>query len=783
MALSIELAKTSFAAGEVSPELRVRTDLAKNQTGCWFLENMVVLLEGGVTRRPGTQMVMPYKDPTRVAVGIPFRFSGSGSNAYLIVINAGVARWILGNAVVEIGGGNPNPYEVAVPYTDADLGGVGATVAGVSNLRYAQSGNVVFLFCDGHAPQTLTRNADNSWTLAPYLTPPFAVTGNGSIAPVDTENLNPAILIQVVDPGGGVLTQITSAPGQTVKLNAVGGNLFDPANIGGVWRVDEATLSNVPEWTANENIGVTGVFRRFNGNVYINTAIGSAGPNAPVHTSGSVEMIANGVIFQYVARDRGFVQITAVTDATHATALVLETIPVSVWVTETPNWWPSAWDGVKGWPNRVALFGNSLVSMRQGKFWKTQPGTFNNYDIPDPTSAASAISIQLLSPYGSLVFGEWFYQNAFLGVGTRDDEWVLAGQDPFSAITVSNLNPYPSQHEGSAQHIPAYAEGGVVFIGRTRKRAHFGKLEFGGVMPQIREEELTLSARHILAGQALGVTHQRDPNRLNWYWCADGSLVGETLMIDQQINGWARHPQHVATDSAIEWIVTIPSLDDGTSWTYFGTRRTINGQTARFVELLQPFFVPANPTASDATGAWFLDCALQYSGPPVQRITGLNHLVNQTVGVHADGCMYLNPDGTLPIVDAAGGINLTRPTQNAVIGLPISYRVRLLPLDIQTPKGTTAGARQKANHLSLRLVNSAGGNVCVNPDQGGVPEPLTEAALLTYGVPIPLFTGLFRTPGLDVPLADEMIVEITGNDTMPFTLSGVDPDVEITETD
>lgn len=788
MALSVQLAKTSFAAGEVSPELRVRSDLAKNQTGLWFLENMVVLLEGGVTRRPGTRMIIPYKDSTQAAVFIPFRFSGSGSNAYLIVINAGVARFILGNAIVlkpDLSG----PFEVPVPYTDADLGGTTSTTPGVSNLRYTASGNVIFLFCDGHAPQTLTRNADNSWVLANLITPPTQniAPQSGGLAPVDPENLS-ATTINLTDLDINPLVSATAQSGQSVAMNA-SAQLFFPGHIGSVWRIDEANLTSVPEWTPGEVLPGGLQFRRWNGNVYFTNDAGNAGPNPPVHIEGTVTPngTASALSFTYVARDRCFVYITAVPAAQNgfrAIGTLIENVPVSNWFTSpaNTNWWPSAWDGVKGWPTRVALFGQSLVAARQGKFWKSQPGNFFNWDIVDPTSAQSGISAQLLSPSGSLVWIEAFYQNAFLAALARDDEWMLAGQDPFSPITVANLNPYPSQHEGAAQHIPAFADGAVIFIGRTRTRLHYGLLEFGGVMPQVKLEELTLSARHILKPKALGLSYQRDPNRINWIWCADGSLIGETLMVDQQINGWHRHP---LTNGAVEQIATIPALDDGESWTYLGVRRLINGQTVKFVELLQPFFQPANPAAPDASGAWFLDCALQYTGPPVMTLTGLDHLNGQRVGVHADGCMYLAPDGTQPIVGPVNGgigITLTRPTQNAVVGLPIDYRVRLLPLDLDTPRGSTAGARQKANHLFLRVVNAAGGNVCVNPDKGGVPEPLVPQNILTYGTPVQLDTGILRPPGLEVPLDDQTIVEITGNDTMPFTLCGVDPDIEITET-
>lgn len=324
----------------------------------------------------------------------------------------------------------------------------------------------------------------------------------------------------------------------------------------------------------------------------------------------------------------------------------------------------------------------------------------------------------------------------------------------------------------------------MCFIGRSRQRVHHATLQVGFGLPQIVPEEITLTARHILKGKALGIVHQRDPHRINWLWCQDGTLVGNSLMIEQQINGWHRHP---LTNGAVEWVAAIPTDDEGATQVYLGTRRTINGVTARFVELLQPFFTPVNAAAPDASGAWFVDCGLQYTGAPATIITGLDHLAGQQVAVHADGAMYFNPDGSLPTVGPiAGGIGiaLTRPTQNCVVGLPISYRVRLLPLDVSSQQhGTTAGEKAKANHFLVYVVNSAGGNIAGNPDEGAsVPEPLDQTGALGYGAPVPLITGIIRTPGIAVPLADQCVVEITGSDTMPFTLIGIDPDIEIAET-
>jgi hypothetical protein len=66
---------TNFTAGELSPRLDGRNDLAKYSAGCSTVENMVIYPHGAAARRPGTQYIASVKtaaDKTRL---IPFEFS------------------------------------------------------------------------------------------------------------------------------------------------------------------------------------------------------------------------------------------------------------------------------------------------------------------------------------------------------------------------------------------------------------------------------------------------------------------------------------------------------------------------------------------------------------------------------------------------------------------------------------------------------------------------------------------------------------------------------------
>ena len=72
---------TTFNAGEWSPELHGRVDLAKYSNACRVLRNMIPLPQGAATRRPGTRFVATAKETGPVRL-IPFQFSAG--QAYVI---------------------------------------------------------------------------------------------------------------------------------------------------------------------------------------------------------------------------------------------------------------------------------------------------------------------------------------------------------------------------------------------------------------------------------------------------------------------------------------------------------------------------------------------------------------------------------------------------------------------------------------------------------------------------------------------------------------------------
>lgn len=140
--------KPSFAAGELSPAMYGRTDIAKYDVGAAKLENFIVLRYGGVQNRAGTKYLATTAG-NKKAVLLPFRYNVEQN--FIIEFTAGKIRFYTQGELVTKDGA---PYEISNDYTEEEL----------ESLKYTQSADVMFLVQPNHPPATLTRYANDNWT-------------------------------------------------------------------------------------------------------------------------------------------------------------------------------------------------------------------------------------------------------------------------------------------------------------------------------------------------------------------------------------------------------------------------------------------------------------------------------------------------------------------------------------------------------------------------------------------------------------------------------------------
>lgn len=208
------LIKTNFTAGEISPRLMGRVDIARYANGAKTVENAVCVIHGGVMRRPGSHFAAKAKYGDQKARLIPYVFNRS--QAYVLEFGNNYVRFYQNGA--QIGSGS-TPYEIASPYTSAML----------SSLNYVQGADTMFLVHQDVPPYRLQRKGQTDWVLepAPFIVKPFDEirdTPEKWCKPSVKEFVGSAITLTLSDAeSGGALTGagwVTADVGSYVRINS-----------------------------------------------------------------------------------------------------------------------------------------------------------------------------------------------------------------------------------------------------------------------------------------------------------------------------------------------------------------------------------------------------------------------------------------------------------------------------------------------------------------------------------------------------------------------------------
>ncbi|EKN6171813.1 hypothetical protein AB8990_09140 [Yersinia enterocolitica] len=208
------LIKTNFTAGEISPRLMGRADIARYANGAKTVENAVCVIHGGVMRRPGSHFAAKAKFGDQKARLIPYVFNHS--QAYVLEFGNNYVRFYQNGA--QIGSGS-TPYEIASPYTSAML----------SSLNYVQGADTMFLVHQDVPPYRLQRKGQTDWVLepAPFIVKPFDEirdTPEKWCKPSAKEFVGSAITLTLSDAeSGGALTGagwVAADVGSYVRINS-----------------------------------------------------------------------------------------------------------------------------------------------------------------------------------------------------------------------------------------------------------------------------------------------------------------------------------------------------------------------------------------------------------------------------------------------------------------------------------------------------------------------------------------------------------------------------------
>lgn len=276
--------QTNFTAGEVSPRMKGRPDVARYQNGAEVIENGIVIVQGGVVRRDGTRYVATTKHDAARRVDL-VRYVFNVDQAYLLEFGHQYIRFYTAEGA-QLLNDSLQPLEVATPYTEAQ----------VFELTRAQAGDTMFLFHPQHPTYRLRRLTASRWALdpVPWITEPFAEIGHSPDAKLN-------LSATTVGAGRSFTTLNATVPdaptiGASAPLNGAAQVAFvPPGNTGGAPITHYTATSSPGGFTSTGTSSPLIVHGLSNGTPYTFTvtATNAVGTSSPSSASNSVIPLAS----------------------------------------------------------------------------------------------------------------------------------------------------------------------------------------------------------------------------------------------------------------------------------------------------------------------------------------------------------------------------------------------------------------------------------------------------------------------------------------------------------
>lgn len=797
MAAKFNLIHTNFTAGELSPRMVGRVDVARYNNGAKTLENVLVLIHGGAMRRPGKLFVAPARYAAKQSRLIPYVFSVD--QAYQLEFGEGYVRFFdddgavitetpvvvsgvtqanpaavtavahgyaTGNTVYLDGVGgmaqiNGGPYVITVTGANTfTLNGInstsfGAYTAGGSSERvyeianpyteaqlhevdFVQRADTLFLFHGDIPTQRLQRFANANWRLqpAPWITEPFDELG---------ERPNTTLTLASLGVGAGVNVTSGAAAfmaGDVGRTIEAGGGLATITGYTSTTQVTVTITSAFPSltfiasaWLLNQSPQVT----------CTPSGVGTIGSTITLTLSAAGWR--PGDVGKHVVIDGGLVKLTTITSDVLADGEVRVVLDAAI-AAEASSWalCRSMWGAEFGYPRTGSIHQQRLHLAGSPGF--PQDGWFSRlaeyYDFEISTDADSAYNYRIDSDQANPI--RHLASIRALVALTYGGEFTLSGGgDP---ITPTTLDIQNQSAFGCGVPAPVRIGNELLVVcpsideetGLTRDEIRAMSADrFDS--SNYAAPDVSALAEHVTAGGIVDMDAQKN---MLWAVRADGQMV--TLRLDRDNDVVASSRQ--ITDGSYESVSVIPR-PSGARDVWAIVRRSIGGNDVRYVERF--------------VAGVFMDSAVRgTTGVATATWGGGKHLIGKTVAVRADGVLQADA-----VVDANGEITLARTALAVEFGLPFVPKVELMTAEVQGPAGSVQGLMMRTPEVTLLVKDTVGASV------NGKPVQFRQFGPDVLDLPIEPFSGQKRVELLGLGERGKSDIVITQPQAAPFHLLAV----------
>ena len=710
----LSLIQTNFTAGEISPRMLGRVDIARYQNGAEIMENCWPVVHGGAFRRAGTLFSAETKTSAKRSRLIPYVFNKS--QAFMMEFGDLYIRFYNADGTqIKVSG---TPVEVVSPYTEAML----------FDIDYVQGADTMFIFHPSVPVYRLRRVSNTEWSLAaaPFVTQPFDEIGVRF-----TSNLT---LSAATVGTGRTFTSATSA----FMATDVGREIWAGP---GVARISGYTSATV----VTADITVAFSSTTVNPWALKNSPQTTCAPSIkdPVGAQVQLALGADGWrlddVGKYVRINGGLVEIIGYSTASLVVGIIRAVMtatvasPANAWSLEA-----SVWNATDGYPGTGTLHEQRLVCAGSTSYpqtiWMSKTGESLNFELgtADDSAMSFTVSSDQINPISHMA------QIKALVALTYGGEFSLLGgvEKP---ITPTNVQVKNQSAYGCSRVKPVRIGNELYYMQRSGRKLRAMAYRYDS--DAYGAPDMSVLSEHITESGIADMAYQQEPESILFLVRNDGVIATLTVDRDQDVIGWARQ----VTDGMFESVASIPATDGEQVWCI--VRRNINGVDKRYVERF--------------TGGVNVDCGIVLSNPSGQTTwTGLSHLNGETVDVVADGVPMEQK------VVASNQITLPRAAKVVQIGLHYKTTIKTLTPEIAGSTGTAQGNSMRTGEVTLRFLETIG---CKVNGQTVAFRNMGEDVL---DQPPELYTGDHRIENLGWARGTSQIL-IEQDQPLPFQLLSV----------
>lgn len=755
----------SFTAGELSPSLRKRTDLAKWASGLKTARNVFLHASGGASNRAGLEFVNRVKDSDNLARLIPFQFNTEQS--YQLELGSLIARvyrdaaLVLSSTTRTITGVTQANPGVVTSAAHGYANGTEVSISGVLGMTELNADNFIVAGATANTftLETLDGVAVNTTGFAAY-------TSGGSInavyefaTPYDDADLEALVFIQEADVM--YITHTLYAPRKLARTADDNWSLTTPTFAPGIAAptgVSATALVGAGATTYKYKVAAiadeSGEESLPSTEDTITNDLDTAGNKNRITWSA----VSGAVRYTVYKEDNGVFGYIGGTEG-----LQFDDENITADLADTPQVARNPFTGAGNYPrcctfvDQRLAFASTLNNPQA--VWASQSTNYENFGVASPAKASDAVTFRIRARQVNEIRA-MLPMRGLLAL-TSGAEWNVQGED--TTYLKQNVAIKNEGYRGCALVQPIVVGNTVLFAqarGGVIRDFSFQFTEDGFV-----GRDLTILSRHLFKRRRIKAwAYAQAPDSVVWVVLDNGALVSMTYLKEHDVWGWTRHE----TDGTFEDVSVIAEGEEDVP--YFIVRRQIDGIWYRFVERLH---TREFDTIEDA---FFVDSGLTYEGAAASSIR-LSHLPNTDIVALVDGNVVRNLT-----TDGDGWVDL--PNAGTVIhaGLPMTATMETLDLDLGSVKGlgTVQGRMKTVGEVILAVENTRG--IFIGPYDGDRDsDDLVEYVQRegeAWNEAIAAYTGnISITPPWDWNDHGRMVIKQF--DPLPMTILSIAPDVKL----